>query len=134
MAEKIEVNVGDVLTPIEVADADGVVIGRAKINILDDRVAFRMRDLVAYIRGYQFEGTNLTALNKALEMKFCHLFGYDCRATLFGVLRPTDITGSGEFFALAIIDRINKDMPTQVKERAEARSKAIAEYAEKYQT
>lgn len=135
MAEKIELNVGDVLTPVEVADADGIIIGRAKINVLDDRVASRMRDLVDYIRGYPFEGMDAqkrVSLDKSLEAKFCYLFGYDCRATLFGVLRPTDTTGSGEMFALMIVNALNKNLPQKMKERAEARAQAIEKYAEKY--
>lgn len=136
MENKIEMNVGEALTPIEIKDSDGTVLGTAKINLFDIRLVARIREIGDFFRNYKLDGTDpgaMAKLDEALTDKFCFMLGYDCRATLFGVLSPTTILPDGEMLAMKITQEITKRFSAEVKERAEARAKLIAGYTEKYQ-
>ena len=137
MAESIKkVSVGAALTRIEFTDDDGILCGFLKINLTDIRLAKRLEDIAEYFSNYQFSGDSaerLQELDKALVQKFSYLLGYDCETTLFGVLSPTSITGSGEIFANFVIQEISEVFDQQIKEKAAARAAAMKKHTEKYE-
>lgn len=137
MAESIKkVSVGAALTRIEFTDDDGILCGFLKINLTDIRLAKRLEDIAEYFSNYQFSGDSaerLQELDKALVQKFSYLLGYDCETTLFGVLSPTSITGSGEIFANFVIHEISEVFDQQIKEKAAARAAAMKKHTEKYE-
>lgn len=136
MGKNIEMNVGNALTEIEFKDEDGIVLGFLKINLTDVRLVKKLNDCAAFFKNYKFEGTNvekLAAIDRDLMDKFCFVLGYDCRETLFGVLSPTTIFEDGSMFAIAILNKISEVFSAEVKQRAEARAKAMQKYTQKYQ-
>lgn len=136
MAEKITLNVGDALTVLEITDSTGTVLGTAKLNLFDIRMAARIGEIAEFFKQYKYEGfgsEQLMVLDAALEDKFCYLLGYDCRRSLFGVLSPTTILPDGEMFTMRIIRTISESFSAQVKTRAQERAKLVAQYAQKYQ-
>lgn len=137
MEKKLEVNVGAVLTPIEIKDADGTTLGTAKINLFDIRLVARIREIAEFFRTYKIDGTDPAAVAKLDEIlleKFCFMLGYDCRDSLFRVLSPTTILPNGEMFAMEIVSEITKRFTDDVKERAAARAQLIAQYTKKHRT
>lgn len=136
MAKNIEMNVGSALTKIEFKDEDGIVLGFLKINLTDVRLVGKLNDCAAFFKSYKFDGTDvekLTSLDRELMDKFCYVLGYDCRETLFGVLSPTTIFDDGHMFAICILEKISDVFSAQVKQRAEARGKAMQKYIQNYQ-
>lgn len=136
MGKSIEMNVGKALTKIEFKDEDGIVVGFMKINLTDVRLVGKLNDCAAFFKSYHFEGSDiekLTAIDRDLMDKFCYLLGYDCRDTLFGVLSPTTIFEDGSMFAISILNKVSEVFSTEVKQRAEARKKAMEKYTQKYQ-
>lgn len=135
MAKNIEMNVGSVLTKIEIKDDDGIVLGSLKINLMDVRIVSRIHDCALFFRDFKFDETGtdgLAAIDRALEDKFCYLLGYDCRESLFGVLSPTTVFSGGEMFALCVLDKISEAYSEEMKERAAARMAAVRKYTDKY--
>lgn len=136
MGKNIEMNVGNALTKIEFKDEDGIVIGFLKINLTDVRLVGKLNDCAAFFKNYKFVGSDiekLMAIDRDLMDKFCYVLGYDCRETLFGVLSPTTIFEDGSMFAISIINKISEVFSAEVKQRAEARKKAMEKYTQKYQ-
>lgn len=136
MGKNIEMNVGNALTKIEFKDEDGIVLGFLKINLTDVRLVNKLNDCAAFFKNYKFDGTDvekLTAIDRDLMDKFCYVLGYDCRETLFGILSPTTIFEDGSMFAIAILNKISDVFSAEVKQRAEARVKAMQKYTQKYQ-
>lgn len=135
MDKNIEMNVGSVLTKIEIKDDDGIILGSLKINLMDVRIVSRIHDCALFFRDFKFDETGadgLAAIDRALEDKFCYLLGYDCRESLFGVLSPTTVFRSGEMFAIAVLEKISETYSEEVKDRAAARMAAVRKYAGKY--
>ena len=136
MGKNIEMNVGSALTRIDFKDEDGIVLGFLKINLTDVRLIGKLNDCAAFFKNYKFEGTGverLAAIDRDLMDKFCFVLGYDCRETLFGVLSPTTIFEDGNMFAISILHKISEVFSAEVKQRAEARAKAMQKYTQKYQ-
>lgn len=136
MGKSIEMNVGNALTKIDFKDEDGIVVGFLKINLTDVRLVGKLNDCAAFFKNYKFDGFDiekLTAIDRDLMDKFCYVLGYDCRDTLFGVLSPTTIFEDGSMFAISILNKISEVFSAEVKQRAEARKKAMEKYTQKYQ-
>lgn len=137
MAKNIELNVGTVLTKIEIKDDDGIVLGFLKLNLMDARIVTRIHDCEKFFSGFSFDETGvdgIVAIDRAMEEKFSYLLGYDCRESLFGVLSPTTVFRNGEMFAIAVLEKISEAYSEEVKERAAARMKAVRKYTDKYST
>lgn len=136
MGKSIEMNVGNALTKIDFKDEDGIVVGFLKINLTDVRLVGKLNDCATFFKNYKFDGSDiekLTAIDRDLMDKFCYVLGYDCRETLFGVLSPTTIFEDGSMFAISILNKISEVFSAEVKQRAEARKKAMQKYTQKYQ-
>lgn len=136
MGNNIEMNVGNALTKIEFKDEDGIVLGFLKINLTDIRLVGKLEQCAAFFKNYKFEGSDvekLAAIDRDLMDKFCFLFGYDCRETLFGVISPTTVFEDGSMFAIEILNKISSEFSENIKQRAEARAKAMQKYTQKYQ-
>lgn len=136
MGKNIEMNVGNALTKIDFKDEDGIVLGFLKINLMDVRLVNKLNDCAAFFKNYKFEGTDvekLSAIDLDLMDKFCFILGYDCRDTLFGILSPTTVLEDGSMFAIEILNRISEVFSVEVKQRAEARKKAMQKYTQNYQ-
>ena len=136
MGKNIEMNVGSALTKIEFKDEDGIVLGFLKINLTDVRLVAKLEQCAAFFKNYKFDGSDvekLEAIDRDLMDKFCFVLGYDCRDTLFGVLSPTTVFEDGDMFAIAILNKISEVFSVEIKQRAEARAKAMQKYTQKYQ-
>ena len=69
----------------------------------------------------------LCKYNDMLEDKFCKLFGYDCRRSLFGILGPTTVC-NGKYVAVVIIEKIMELLSKEIKEKASSRTNKINKY------
>lgn len=130
MAEKIEINAGDILTPIIITDKSGAKVGAAFINIKDIRIPARVSEVINYMKTMGVDNCDYETLceyNKMLEDKICKLFGYDCRRSLFGILSPTNIC-NGKYVAVVIIEKIMECLSDEVKKKAADRTEKIAKY------
>ena len=135
MAENIEVNVGNVLTPVVIADKNGTKVGAAFINTNDIRVPVRITDILNYMKSIDVDSAEYDALlkfDKALEDKFCYLFGYDCRRSLFGIVSPTTPCG-GKFAAVLILEKVMECLSNEVKKKAAERMEKINQYVQPHQ-
>ena len=135
MAEKIEVNVGDVLAPVVISDKNGTKVGAAFINTKDIRIPARITEIIEYMKSLDVDGADYDALlkfDKALEDKFCYLFGYDCRRSLFGVVSPTTPCG-GKFAAILILEKVMECLSDDIKKKAAQRAEKINQYVKPHQ-
>ena len=135
MAEKIEVNVGDVLAPVVISDKNGTKVGSAFINTKDIRIPARITEIIEYMKTLDVDGADYDSLlkfDKALEDKFCYLFGYDCRRSLFGVVSPTTPCG-GKFAAILILEKVMECLSDEVKKKAAQRTEKINQYVKPHQ-
>lgn len=135
MAEKIEVNVGDVLAPVVISDKNGTKVGAAFINTKDIRIPARITEIIEYMKSLDVDGADYDALlkfDKALEDKFCYLFGYDCRRSLFGVVSPTTPCG-GKFAAVLIVEKVMECLSDDIKKKAAQRAEKINQYVKPHQ-
>lgn len=135
MAEKIEVNVGDVLAPVIISDKNGTKVGAAFINTKDIRIPARITEIIEYMKSLDVDGADYDALlkfDKALEDKFCYLFGYDCRRSLFGVVSPTTPCG-GKFAAVLIVEKVMECLSDDIKKKAAQRAEKINQYVKPHQ-
>ena len=130
MAEKIELGVGELLTRVELKADDGTVVGYALANFNNPRLFLRLKEFSGYFSKHPGTGTILE-LDADMQDKFCYVFGYDCRAQLFGVVSPTDRIG-GEQVALRLTRAISESFTQAQKETAEKREKEIAKHLGKY--
>lgn len=130
MAEKVEINAGDVLTPIIITDKSGAKVGAAFINIKDIRIPARVTEVINFMQTMDVDNCDYDTLckyNDMLEDKFCKLFGYDCRRSLFGILGPTTIC-NGKYVAVVIIEKIMALLSKEIKEKAANRTDKINKY------
>lgn len=130
MAEKIEINAGDILTPIIITDKNGTKVGAAFINIKDIRIPARVTEVINYMKTMDIDSCDYDTLckyNDMLEDKFCKLFGYDCRRSLFGILSPTNIC-NGKYVAVVIIEKVMACLSDEVKKKAADRTQKISKY------
>lgn len=135
MADNIEVNVGNVLTPVVIADKNGTKVGAALINTNDIRFPARITDILNYMNSIDVDSADYDAmlkLDKALEDKFCYLFGYDCRRSLFGIVSPTTPCG-GKFAAVLILEKVMECLSDDIKKKAAQRTEKIDRYVKPYQ-
>lgn len=128
MAENVSLNVGDLLTRVELLADDGSVVGYAYVNFENPRVLMRLKEFAEYFGNYD-GGKTPAELDADMTDKFCYVFGYDCRATLFGVLSPSDRL-NGEAVALHLVRELRKRFSDSIRLRAEKRAAAIARYTE----
>lgn len=134
MANIVGASVGSVLTKIEFKD-DDFVLGYIRINLTDARIVERMEKCAEFFRDFKPEGEGiqkLRAMDNAIIERFNYLLGYDCESTLFGVVSPTTITDSGDFFALTVLSRISEVFQDEIKRKVEARANAIKKHTAKY--
>lgn len=130
MAENIEVNVGNVLTPVVITDGSGTKVGAAFINVNDIRVPARITDILAYMQTLDVDNADYDTLlkfDRLLEDKFCQLFGYDCRRSLFGIVSPTTNCG-GKFAAHLILEKVMECLSEEIKKKAAERTARIDRY------
>lgn len=130
MAEKIEVEVGDVLTPVIITDKNGTRLGAAFINANDIRIPARITEIIDFMKTLDVDNCDYETLykyNEMLEDKFCRLFGYDCRGSLFCILSPTTMC-SGKYTAVLIVERIMEVLGEDIKKKAAKRAGAIGKY------
>lgn len=130
MAEVIEVNAGEFLTPVILKDANGFNVGAACINMKDIRIPARVTEIIEYMKTIDVDGCDYDTLlryNEMLEDKFCRLFGYDCRESLFCILSPTTPCGK-KYAAHLIIEKVMEALSDEIKQKAAARTEKIAQY------
>lgn len=130
MNEKIEVSTDNILTPVVLVDGDGEKLGAAFLNLNDVRIPARVTAILNYMKSIDVDSADYDTLlkfDKALEDKFCSLFGYDCRRSLFGIVSPTTPCG-GKFAAVLILEKVMECLSEEVKKKAEK----IEEYVKKY--
>ena len=130
MAEKVEINAGDVLTPIIITDKSGTKVGAAFINVKDIRIPARVSEVINFMQTMDIDNCDYDTLckyNDMLEDKFCKLFGYDCRRSLFGILGPTTVC-NGKYVAVVIIEKIMELLSKEIKEKASSRTNKINKY------
>ena len=130
MTEKIEINAGDFLTPVILTDGSGTRIGAAFINMQDIRIPARVTEIIDYMKTIDVDGCDYDALyqyNEMLEDKFCRLFGYDCRKSLFGVLSPTTTCGK-KYAAHIILEKVMDALSDEIKQKAAERTAKISQY------
>lgn len=130
MAENVALNVGKLLTRVELKADDGSVVGYAYANFENPRVLMRAKEFSEYFGKYD-GAKSVSELDADMVDKFCYLFGYDCRATLFGIISPTDRL-DGESVALRLIREIQKCFTAAQEKRAADRAAVIARHTEKY--
>lgn len=130
MAENISLNVDKLLTRVELKTDDGSVVGYAYANFENPRIILRAKEFADYFSKYDGAKT-VAELDADMADKFCYLFGYDCRATLFGVLSPSDRMG-GKSVALCLIEALELAFSEADTRRANKRQERIAKHLEKY--
>ena len=134
MVEKIEVNVGDVLTPVVITDGSGTKVGAAFINAGDIRIPARITEIIEYMKSIDVDDADYDTLlkfDKVLVDKFCYLVGYDCRRSLFGIVSPTTRCG-GKFAAHLIVEKVMECISDEVKKKAAERTEKINQYVQPY--
>lgn len=130
MAENIEVNVGNILTPVIITDGSGTRVGAAFLNMNDIRIPARVTEVIDYMKSLDVDGSDYDTLYRFDEMlqdKFCRLFGYDCRASLFGIVSPTTLCG-GKYAAVLVIEKVMECLSDDIKKKAAQRAEKIAQY------
>ena len=130
MAEKIRITADVELTPIVVSNKIGTKVGAAFINLDDVRIPSRITEIIEYAKTIVVESCDsetLVSFCDMLEDKFCKLFGYDCRRSLFGILSPVDLCG-GKYYYIMIIEAITAKISEEVKANAQKRADKIAKY------
>lgn len=135
MAEKIELNAGDILTPIVIKDKRGTTVGSALINLTDIRIPARVAEVLDYMKSIPVDGADYDALlefDAMLQDKICRVFGYDCSKSLFGILSPTSRCG-GKYMAVLIVQKILDAVPKETKEKAAVRMEKIARHTQRYE-
>lgn len=128
MAEDINISVDVTLTPIVVSDRHGTKVGAAFINLDDVRIPARITEIIEFAKTVDIENCEYEVLHNFSEMmedKFCKLFGYDCRRSLFGILSPVTSCG-GKYFYIMVIDQIMNSISAEIK--ANAWGKKISQY------
>lgn len=133
MNKEINVSAGSILTPVIITDGSGTKVGAAFINTKDIRIPSRITEIIEYMKSLDVDGADYDSLlkfDKALEDKFCYLFGYDCRRSLFGVVSPTTPCG-GKFAAVLIVEKVMECLSDEVKKKAAQRTEKINQYVEK---
>lgn len=132
MAERIEINAGDVLTPVIITDRRGAKLGAAFLNANDIRIPARITEIINYMKSIDVDSCDYETLcqyNKMLEDKFCALFGYDCRRSLFPILSPTTLCG-GKYAAVLIIEKVMEFLSDDIKRKAAERTEKINQYVQ----
>ena len=130
MSEIIEVNDGELLTPVILTDSTGRRVGAAFINMQDIRIPARVTEIIDYMKSIDVDGCDnetLYRFNEMLEDKFCRLFGYDCRRSLFGIVSPTTLCGK-KYAAVLIIEKVMECLSEDVKKKAAERAEKISQY------
>lgn len=130
MAENIEVNVGNILSPVIITDGSGTRVGAAFINMNDIRIPARVTEIIDYMKTLDVDGCDYDTLyqyNEMLEDKFCRLFGYDCRKSLFGIVSPTTLCGK-KYAAVLIVEKVMETLSDEIKKKAAERTEKIAQY------
>ena len=130
MAEKINVDVGDILTPVIITDKSGKKVGAAFLNAGDIRIPARITEIIDYMKKIDVDHCDYETLckyNEMLEDKFCGLFGYDCRRSLFCILSPTTIC-DGKFAAILIVEKVMEALSEDIKKKAMKRAEIIGKY------
>lgn len=128
MAEKIQITADVELTPIVVSNKIGIKVGAAFINLEDVRIPARIKEIIEFAKTVDVENADIetkAAFCDMMEDKFCKLFGYDCRRSLFGILSPADRCG-GKYFYIMVIDQIMDSISAEIK--ANAWGKKISKY------
>lgn len=135
MAEKIELNVGDVLTPIVIKDKQGTVVGAAKINLKDIRIPARVADVLKYMETIDVDGADYDALlefDSMVQDKINHLFGYDCSKSLFGIFSPTSRCG-GKYMAVIIVQKILDSISEEIRKKGAKRTAKVHKHVKRYE-
>ncbi len=130
MAEKIEVATDLLLTPVIISDRNGTNVGVAFLNANDIRIPARVSEIIDYMKSIDVDNCSYEALNhynEMLEDKFCGLFGYDCRRSLFCILSPTNIC-NGKFVAILILEKVMEALSDDIKAKAAKRTEIISKY------
>lgn len=133
MAEKIEVATDLRLTPVIISDRKGTSVGVAFLNTNDIRIPSRVTEIIDYMKTIDIDNCNYETLhhyNDMLEDKFCGLFGYDCRQSLFCILSPTTIC-NGKYAAILILEKVMEALSDEIKEKAAKRAEIIGKYVKK---
>lgn len=136
MADKIELNAGDILTPIVIRDNTRKVIGAAYINLTDIRIPARVTEILDYMKTIDVDHASyeeLLSFDTMLQDKVNRLFGYDCSASLFGVVSPTSRVG-GKYMMVALIQAIMDATSEETKKKAADRMDKINHYTNRYET
>lgn len=135
MADKIELNAGDILTPVVIRDKHGKVVGAAYINLNDIRVPARVSEILDYMKTIDVDNADyeeLLSFDAMLQDKTNRLFGYDCSNSLFGVVSPTSRVG-GNYMMVLIIQAIMDSVSEETKKKAAARMDKIQKYTHRYE-
>lgn len=130
MAEKIQITADVELTPIVVSNKIGIKVGAAFINLEDVRIPARITEIIEFAKTADVESCDIDTKATVCDMmedKFCKLFGYDCRRSLFGMLSPVDRCGS-KYYYIMIIDTIMEKISEEIKANAQKRADKIAKY------
>lgn len=130
MAEKIEVVTDLSLTPVIISDRNGTSVGVAFLNANDIRIPARVTEIIDYMKSIDVDRCDYETLhhyNEMLEDKFCGLFGYDCRQSLFCILSPTTIC-NGKFAAILILEKVMEALSDDIKAKAAKRAEIIGKY------
>ena len=135
MADKIEVNAGDILTPIVIRDKNRKTIGAAYINLTDIRIPARVQEIIDYMKTIDVDNAGYDALlsfDTMLQDKVNRLFGYDCSSTLFGVVSPTSRVG-GTYMVVLLIQAVMEAISEETKKKASERMDRISQYTKRYE-
>lgn len=130
MAEKIQITADVALTPIVVSDRSGNKVGAAYIHLEDVRIPGRITEIIEFAKTVDVESCDyetLRSFSEMMEDKFCKLFGYDCRRSLFGILSPVTRCGKKYYYVL-VIETIMDKISEEVKANAQKRADKITKY------
>lgn len=135
----VNINIGSSLMTFNFRDADDIVVASFKMNPADVKLAKRCEEVADYFGKLRDDVTeqntleDAVKLNDEIEGKFCHLLGYDARASLFGMISATSIMADGTMFAVNVMNVIIKNVAPEVQKRAEAMAAAVEKHTAKYE-
>lgn len=130
MADEIQIGVDITLTPIAISDHSGTKIGAAFINLQDVRIPARITEIIDFAKTIDIDNCDFETLRNFSDMmedKFCKLFGYDCRRSLFGIISPVARCGN-KFLYVLIVEQIMDKITAEIKEKAQKRDANIKKY------